>query len=70
MLVVGIVIVLAVIFGGLFSDFIEDYLCFSFVIVCMMVFFGLLLWVLDKVGKGELSVEKIIWNFVFFIGCV
>ncbi|MGB3620107.1 undecaprenyl-diphosphate phosphatase [Ketobacter sp. MCCC 1A13808] len=68
-LAVGIATVPAVIFGGLFSDFIEDHLRSSFVIACTTVFFGLLLWASDKAGKGELSVEKITWNFAFLIGC-
>lgn len=59
----------AVIFGGLFSDFIEENLRSSFVIACSTVFFGLLLWASDKVDRGEMGIDKVTLQLAFLIGC-
>lgn len=58
----------AVIFGGLFSDFISENLRSSFVIACTTVIFGLLLWMSDKVGKQIHGEEKITLVTALMIG--
>lgn len=58
----------AVIFGGLFSDFIEENLRSSFVIACTTVFFGLLLWASDKSGHGTRSLSEITLQLALLIG--
>lgn len=58
----------AVIFGGLFSDFIEENLRSSFVIACTTVIFGLLLWASDKSGKGHMELGRITLSIALVIG--
>jgi undecaprenyl-diphosphatase len=63
----------AVIFGGLFNDFIEENLRSSFVIACTTVVFGLLLWASDRSGnrnldRGKLEIDKITMSLALVIG--
>ncbi len=67
-LAVGVGTIPAVVFGGLFSDFIEDNLRSSFVIACSTVVFGLLLWAGDKSGKQLYREDKITLKVGLMIG--
>lgn len=58
----------AVIFGGLFADFISENLRTSFVIACSTVIFGLLLWMGDATGKQKFGEEKITLSVGLMIG--
>ncbi|MCP5015211.1 MAG: undecaprenyl-diphosphate phosphatase [Ketobacter sp.] len=58
----------AVIFGGLFSDFIEMNMRTSFVIACTTVVFGLLLWASDKQGNGRLELDRMTLTIALVIG--
>jgi len=58
----------AVIFGGLFNDFIEENLRSSFVIAITTIVFGLLLWVSDKKGNGELELGRMTLTLALVIG--
>ncbi len=58
----------AVIFGGLFNNFIEEHLRSSFVIACATIVFGLLLWMADKTGKEEKNETQISLDIALLIG--
>ena len=58
----------AVIIGFLFKDFIEDNLRSGLVIAITTIFFGLLLWQADKLGKRHLNMASLKFNQAWLIG--
>lgn len=58
----------AVIFGGLFSDFIEEHLRSSFVIALSTIFFGLLLWAADRRNNSGLDLGQMTLTIALVIG--
>ena len=58
----------AVIIGFLFKDFIEDNLRSGLVIAVTTIFFGLLLWQADKMGKRILDMSRLTSNHALLIG--
>ena len=58
----------AVIFGGLFSDFIAGHLRSSFVIACTTVIFGLLLWAADQRRDNQRGMQDLGLGLALVIG--